>query len=96
MKNLLVLTLFALAACGGDHVEKLPKPPENSQVIKNDVPVPVLCKAEIAKAEIAIDKAEEGLKLEEQNAMLRQTIAEQKAYIKALEAGVIGCGGSIK
>lgn len=96
MKKLAILAFLALAACGGDGVEKIPKPPKNSDVIQNDVPVPVLCKAEIEKAEIAIDKAEEGLKLEQQNAMLRETIAQQKAYIKALEAGIIGCGGKLK
>jgi hypothetical protein len=96
MKKLAILALLSLAACGDKHVETIPKPPENTEVVQNDVPIPVLCTVEIAKAEIAIDKAERGLKLEQQNAMLRQTIAEQKAYIKSLEAGIIGCGGKVK
>lgn len=94
MKKLIIIGFLALAACA--HGPTIPDVPHNSDVIQNDVPVPVLCKAEIERAQIAIDNAEKGLELEQQNAMLRQTIAQQRAYIQALEAGVIGCGGTIK
>lgn len=95
MKKLALLGLLALTACG-EHVATIPPPPKNTEVVNNDVPVPVLCKAEITKAQIAIDAAEKGLALEQQNAILRETIAQQKAYIQALEAGIIGCGGKLK
>jgi len=96
MKKLSVLAFFALAACGGDKVVSIPTPPQNTTVIHNDVPIPVMCKVEIEKAKIAINEAKRDLKLEEQNAILRQTIAQQAAYIKSLEAGIIGCGGALK
>jgi hypothetical protein len=38
---------------------------------------------------------ETGRPLEEQNAAFRESIAELKSYIVALEAGIIGCGGKI-
>ena len=96
MKRLAILACFLVAACGVGHIHTIPDSPVVNNVVTNDVPVPVLCKAEIAKAQSAIDTAKTGLALEEQNAILRQSLAEQQAYIKALEAGVVGCGGKIK
>jgi hypothetical protein len=97
VKKVLIIGLMAsLAACSGK-IDKLPCPPEKpAEVITRDVPVPVLCTVEIERVQAAIDNAQTGMKLEGQNAMLRQTIAEQKAYIVKLEAGVTGCGGKIK
>ena len=99
MKKRIIVALAAsllVTACGGDKVVSIPKPPKNLEVIEKLVPVPVLCTVEIEKAKTAIDEAERGLKLEAQNAMLRATVAQQRAYIKALEAGIVGCGGKIK
>jgi hypothetical protein len=38
---------------------------------------------------------EQGRPLEEQDAAFRETIAQLKAYIIQLEAGITGCGGKI-
>lgn len=97
MKKILALAGFTLlAACGGQHPATLPPPPKNTEVVQQDIPVPVLCKAEIQKAKVKLDDMQEGKPLEEQNAAFRATIAQQKAYIIQLEAGIIGCGGKIK
>lgn len=97
MKKILALAGFTLlAACGDKHDLTLPPPPKNTEVVQQDIPVPVLCKVEIHKAKTKLDEMEEGHPLEEQNAAMRETIAQQKAYIIQLEAGIIGCGGKIK
>jgi len=88
--------LLMLAACGQKEDIKLPPAPQNTKVVQQDIPVAVLCKVEIARARTKLDDMEEGKALEEQNAAFRETIAQQKSYIIALEAGIIGCGGKIK
>jgi predicted small lipoprotein YifL len=95
-KYLILASVMVLAACGGKDDIKLPPPPKNSEVITQEVPVPVLCTVELEKAKIKLDSMEKGRPLEEQNAAMRETIAQQKSYIIALEAGIIGCGGKIK
>ena len=97
MKKILALAGFTLlAACGGKHPATIPPPPKNTEVVEQKIPVPVLCKTEIERAKVKLDSMEEGKPLEEQNAAMRETIAQQKSYILALEAGIIGCGGKIK
>lgn len=97
MKKILALAGFTLlAACGGQHPATLPPPPKNTEVITQNIPVPVLCKVELDRAKVKLDDMETGKPLEEQTAAMRQTIAQQKAYIIQLEAGIIGCGGKIK
>lgn len=96
MKAILALAGFMmLAACGDKGDLELPKPPKNTEVVEQDIPVPVLCKAEVQQAKIKLDSMVEGKPLEEQNAAFRETIAQQKSYIVLLEAGIIGCGGKI-
>lgn len=89
-KCLMILGCMSLVGCSTTS-----KDPTNLEIVTRDVPVPVLCQVEIDRAKFAINQAEAGLILEEQNAILRKTIAEQKAYIVALETGIIGCGGKI-
>lgn len=97
MKKILVLACcMTLAACAGNKDITLPKPPKNTDVVIQTVPVPVLCTVELERAKVKLDDMEEGKPLEEQNAAMRETIAQQKSYIIALEAGIIGCGGKIK
>jgi len=96
MKHLALVAAVLLSACGStSHMKPLPPSPVNTVVVTNDRPVPVLCRAEINRARTAIDVAQRGMKLEQQNAMLRTTIAQKESYIKLLEAGIIGCGGKI-
>lgn len=97
MKKILALALFTmLAACGGKKENlTLPPPPKNTEVVQQNIPVPVLCKAEIQRAKVKLDDMEEGKPLEQQNAAMRETIAQLKSYVVALEAGIIGCGGKI-
>jgi len=96
MKRFLALLGFmALAACG-EHPATLPPPPKNTEVVDQKIPVPVLCKVEIERAKIKLDEMKQGKPLEEQDAAMRQTIAQQQAYILQLEGGIIGCGGKIK
>jgi cell division protein FtsB len=97
-RKMKILTLFAalmLSACATTDLPKLPPAPINTTTITVDRPVPVLCKVDIKKVLISIDTAQIKMKLEEQNAMLRASVAQQKKYITKLEAGVIGCGGKI-
>jgi len=94
-KTLALVGVFALSACGGKPEPRIPPPPTNTEVITQDIPVPVLCTVELEKAKVKLDEMSEGRPLEEQTAAMRQTIAEQQAYIISLEAGIIGCGGKI-
>lgn len=95
MNKLVIIAALLVAGCNDNKLPSLPAPPTNTTVVTRDVPIPVLCKVEIARARTKIDDAQKGLVLEEQNTILRQTIAQQKSYIVALEAGIIGCGGKI-
>lgn len=93
-KILAILGLVVLSACG-EKVGTLPPPPKNTEVVEIKVPVPVLCTVEIARQRTKLDRMESGRPLEEQNAAMRESIAQQKSYIVMLEAGIIGCGGKI-
>lgn len=95
MKILTLCAALLLTACATNDLPKLPPAPTNTTVITADRPVAVLCKVDIKKVLISIDTAQIGMKLEEQNAMQRKSLAQQKKYITKLEAGVIGCGGKI-
>jgi predicted small lipoprotein YifL len=95
VKKLLIITaLMALTACGKRDIT-LPPPPTNTEVITQNIPVPVLCTVELKRARVKLDDMEKSKALEEQNAGFRETISQQKSYIIALEAGIIGCGGKI-
>lgn len=94
MKKFILIAAFLVAACN-EPLPKLPAPPAKVEVITNNVPVPVLCKQDIERRKKAIDDVEEKLPLESQNSVLRQTVAQQKAYIILLESGIIACGGKI-
>jgi len=94
-KTLAIAGLLLLAACGQKKAITLPPPPKNTEVVQQDIAIPVLCKVEIQRAQVKLDTMETGRPLEEQNAAFRATIAELKSYIVALEAGIIGCGGKV-
>ena len=95
MKKLIIAALaLTLAACG-EHPATLPPPPKTTEVVTRDIPVPVLCTVELKRAKVKLNDLQKGSKLEEQNAALRESIAQQQAYIIQLEAGIIGCGGKI-
>ena len=96
MKKLLALaSISLLAACGQKQDIKLPPPPKNTEVVEQKIAVPVLCTVTIQREKVKLDTMEQGKPLEEQTAAMRETIAQQQAYIIALEAGIIGCGGKI-
>lgn len=96
MKTVTLFAALLLSACATTNdLPKLPPAPTNTTVLTVDRPIPVLCKVDIKKVLISIDTAQLGMKLEEQNAMQRKSLAQQKKYITKLEAGVIGCGGKI-
>lgn len=88
------MALMGLAACHG-HVDTLPPPPKNTQTQDVNIAVPVLCKVTIKKGSADVDEANTGLPLEQQNTILRKSLAQQKAYIIELESGVVACGGAI-
>lgn len=97
MKKILALAaLTLLAACGQKESITLPPPPKNTEVVTQNIPVPVLCTVELERAKVKLSEMKEGKDLEEQTAAMRETIAQQKSYIIQLEAGIIGCGGKIK
>jgi predicted small lipoprotein YifL len=93
-KILAMMGLVVLTACG-EKVGTLPPPPKTTEVVEQKIPVPVLCTVEIARQRTKLDRMEQGQPLEEQNAAMRESIAQQKSYIVMLEAGIIGCGGKI-
>jgi hypothetical protein len=98
MRKIIILAglMTSLAACGGKKTTiTLPAPPQTTTVVQQNIPVPVLCTVEIGRAKTALDDAKADMKLEEQNATFRQTIAQKEAYIVALESGIIGCGGKV-
>lgn len=97
MKIILALAgLLALSACGDKRPITLPAPPKTTEVVEQKIPVSVLCTVDIKRAKVKLDEMETGHPMEEQNAAMRETIAQQKSYIVQLEAGIIGCGGKIK
>ncbi len=99
MKKLVFIGMAALvlAGCettGGGHVD--PGPPPKVQIVIKEVPVPVMCKVVVGKPTIGIEDAKPDMDLEDQNSVLRQTIAQQAVFITDLIAGLVGCGGSVK
>lgn len=90
-----MLFFLPLSACA-PHPQVIPPPPPKQQVITKEVPIPVICKVVVQKPEIPIDTAPADKALEDQNALLRSTIAQQDAYIIDLVAAVIGCGGTVQ
>jgi hypothetical protein len=74
MKRLIVLLPLLLTGCfENNRVNSTP-----TEVINNQVAVPVLCRATVKKQSAGIDTAKTGMSLEEQNAMLRSSLAQQK------------------
>jgi hypothetical protein len=97
MKKLIALAMVAsLSACAGTQHITDPGPPPKKEVITKEVPVPVLCKIVVTRPAIDIDSAKPDAPLEQQNATLRGTIAQQAVFINDLVAAVIGCGGQVK
>ena len=98
MRILAISLTLMLTACAGSGEKDIvvPKPPENIEKEEVLVPVPVPCKANVERPVIAIESVKEGEHLEKQNAVLRQTVAQQRAYTVDLEAAIRGCGGNIK
>jgi uncharacterized lipoprotein YajG len=88
-----VATLFLLNGCS---TKTLRVPPANLEVVTRDVIVPVLCKATVNRSKVAADAAVQGLPLEQQNAILRGSVAVLKGNQKRLESAVIGCGGTVE
>lgn len=96
MKNVLVIAaVLVLASCASKSPITSTPPAASTKVVEQQVPVPQLCKVEIQKSKTDIEQAPRGLKLEQQNTILRKSVAQLKAYATALEAGILGCGGKI-
>lgn len=91
-----LILCVALVACGGERVRSIPGPPSDGpEIIEKEVPVPVVCEVVVNAPARDIYGVDEDATLEEQNAALRGTIAQQAAYILDLAAGLIGCGGTV-
>ena len=89
------LMLSACATTGiGGGID--PGPPPEKEIVIKEVPVPVVCKNEVTKPQIDIDGANPEAPLEEQNSILRSTIAQLMVYVNDLRAGFEGCGGKVK
>lgn len=88
MKKLILIPLFILAACSARHpINSTPQP------IIQKVAV---CSASVDRKTPDIDKAKPGLRLEEQNTVMRKSLAQLKEYVIELEASFVECGGKIK
>lgn len=89
---------LALSACATTGIGggKDPGPPPEIKIVEKLVPVPVPCKNEVTKPQIDIDGANPDAPLEEQNSVLRSTIAQLMVYINDLTSGFQGCGGTVK
>lgn len=97
MKKIIsVILLLMLAACGQKpQMVSMPvvQPTTPTQQTTQQV---LVCNAEVKKGQLEIDKAAPGLPLEQQNAAIRTSLAQLKAYTVDLEAGFVQCGGKIK
>jgi|SRR5438067_1117043 hypothetical protein len=97
MKKLVaVLMVMGLAACTQERPIGDPGPPPKPPVIiTKEVPVPVLCQAKVTEQQIDINSVDPTSALEDQNAALRATVAQQQVEITDLESALIGCGGTV-
>lgn len=90
MKQWLILPVILLAtACA--------TPPK---VATNPVSTPVVqkvavCNASVKRKQTDLDKAKPGMRLEEQNTVMRKSLAQLKEYVIELEASFVECGGKI-
>lgn len=94
MKRLVLIPLALLSACA-PHPNDIP-PPTKQTVITKEVPVPVLCQVTVTRPVLAIDGLDPNAPLEDQDAGLRATIAQQATFIIDLINGLVGCGGTVK
>ena len=103
MKKIMVITVAVALMLGGcahtdsGGIRDIPDAPgEGPEIIEKEVPVPVLCEVEVTAPQMDIYSVPEDATLEEQNAAVRSTIAQQATYILDLIAGVVGCGGNVR
>ncbi len=89
MKKYIVILFLALAACAGRPAAHLPTPPEPTKQV-------LVCDREVSRTPLDIDKTRTGLPLEQQNAVLRTSLAQLKTYVIELEASFTQCGGKVK
>lgn len=96
-KVLLLASCLALGACATtDSIRDIPDGPgKGPEIIEKEVPVPVPCKVTVTAPALSIRGVPADADLEDQNASLRATIAEQAVFITDLVAGLIGCGGTV-
>ena len=95
MKKVIILAAISLSACNIGHVNTIPPAPSTVTVVHDSVPIPVLCATQVTRHKADIDTAKTGTPLEDQDAMLRASVAQQRSYIATLESSIIGCGGKI-
>lgn len=97
MKKLIPLALLMLAACKTTGpIQDIPdKPGPGPEIVVREVPVPVLCRNSATAPALDIYSVRDGASLEEQNAALRATIAQQAQFILDLAAALVGCGGEV-
>lgn len=89
MKKFIPIIFLALAACSGRPPAHLPTAPEAPKQV-------LVCNAEVTRNQLDIDKTRTGLPLEQQNAVLRTSLAQLKTYVIELEASLTQCGGKVK
>lgn len=91
MKYWILLPIVALmTAC-----TTAPKSRPVVQPIPAQVSVAV-CSATVERKNTDLDRAKVGMRLEEQNTVIRKSLAQLKEYVIELEASFVECGGKIK
>lgn len=91
MKFWILLSIVALmTAC-----TTAPKSRPVVQPIPAQVSVAV-CSVTVERKNTDLDRAKVGMRLEEQNTVIRKSLAQLKEYVIELEASFVECGGKIK
>lgn len=90
MKKWIIIPVVSLlAACAST--------PKSHPVVQ---PIPttqvVICDVSVKRKSTDLDHARTGMRLEEQNTVMRKSLAQLKEYVIELEASFVECGGKIK
>lgn len=93
MKIWMILPVLALvSACASTPKKPLmiqPIPAAQTQQV-------IVCNATVKRKSTDMDTAHTGMRLEEQNTVMRKSLAQMKEYTIELEASFVECGGKIK
>lgn len=92
MKKYMIMPfLLMVSACAST-----PKKPLMIQPIPAAQTQVAVCDVTVKRKSTDMDTAHTGMRLEEQNTVMRKSLAQMKEYTIELEASFVECGGKIK